>query len=100
MRQGELFDAGIRERFEAFDRENPAVYSRLRELALLARHRNVKVGARLLWERLRWEVLVEVPRRDGDWKLNDHWIAWYARALMEREPELAGYFETRTLRRV
>lgn len=100
MGQGDLFAPSVREAFEAFDRANPAIYSRLRELALLARRRGARVGARLLWERLRWETLVEVPRRDGDYKLNDRWVAWYARALMEREPELEDYFETRALKKV
>lgn len=95
-----LFDQGTTERarFEAFDRDNPEVYRALRELVLRAKSRGARIGIRLAWERLRWDLQVEVRRPEGDFRLNDHLTRWYARALMEREPELAGYFETRGAR--
>lgn len=92
-----LFDADVseRERFLRFDQANPDVCAALRRLALHAKDRGVSVGIRLLWERLRWELNVEVRRPEGDFHLNNNLTRWYARALMEREPALRGYFETR-----
>ena len=32
----------------------------------------------------------------SEFKLNNNYRSFYSRLLMEQEPELAGYFETRT----
>lgn len=83
-------------RWLAFHRENPQVYEALRRLALQAKRAGKRVGMRCLWERLRWEVYVEVPHPAGnDFRLNDHFPPHYARLLMDREPELRGFFEVR-----
>lgn len=93
-------DTRIGQKFAAFHRENPRVYAALRELALAAvRRGKKKIGAKALWERLRWDLWIEA--RDGDdpeFKLNNVFTSRYARLLMESEPELAGAFETRVLR--
>lgn len=82
------------ERFAAFDAANPEVYERLRELALFAKHRGRTVGIRLLWERLRWELFVELePTKEG-FRLNDHFPPFYAR-LLNADPALTDFFETR-----
>lgn len=89
-----LFDLTRAERFERFHAENPQVFAALRDLALRAKARGAKVGVRLLWERLRWELEVEVRRTEDGPRLNDHYPPFYAR-LLNREPGLADYFETR-----
>lgn len=100
IRQFGLFDRprSIEERFMAFHANNPAVY---RELVLRAREARAagrRVGIRMLWERMRWTFYVE--RREEDFKLNDQYTSRYARLIMEQEPDLARFFETRTLRAV
>jgi hypothetical protein len=83
--------------FEAFHSANPHVYAILREFALqLVRSGRRKIGIRMVWERMRWEMAIRTTT--DDYKLNDHYTRWYARVLMEREPELRGVFETRTRR--
>lgn len=81
--------------FEKFHRENPVLYGELVRLAREAKAAGAeKLGIRQLWERLRWWLRFEV-KRDGDYRLNDHLTAHYSRLIMQREPDLAGFFETR-----
>ena len=95
------FDArqrSIQERFERFHAENPHVYAGLRRLALAARERGVeRIGIEMLYSVLRWEHTLKTNDPAG-FKLNDHYTSRYARLLMEREPALAGLFETRELK--
>ena len=89
--------AALDDRFEAFHRENPQVFTALRALAL----RMVDAGVRQygiagLFEVLRYEHLIQT-QGDG-FKLNNSFRAFYARLLMEREPRLRGFFETRQQR--
>ncbi len=84
----------LQERFESFHRINPHVYDALRSLALdlVARGRR-RIGIGMVFEVLRWQRMMATS---GDpWKLNNTYRAPYARLLMEREPALAGVFETR-----
>jgi hypothetical protein len=85
-----------RERFENFDRANPEVMQLLRQYAAELKARGLETaGFRLIWERARWALTVEVKRPDGEFRLNDHLSAEYSRELMRRHPEFAGMFETR-----
>lgn len=84
----------IRERFDRFHERNPAVYDRLAELARTwAKSRAGRQSIAMLYEVLRWEWGLSTQ---GDpFKLNNDYRAYYARLLMEREPDLRGVFETR-----
>ncbi len=83
--------------FRKFHAENPHVYQRLAELARQAKSRlGVKrFGIRLLWEKLRWELVVETERPEGAPALNDWYPPFYSRLLMRQESDLAGLFEIR-----
>jgi hypothetical protein len=82
------------ERWRRFHLENPHVFDQLRELALYAVRRGARrLSINLLFERLRWDLVVETS--DPDFRLNNNHRPYYARALMEAEPELAGVFTTR-----
>ena len=96
--QFELFTdtRSIRERFEEFDRENPQVYVELRRLAIHAKRHGHRSGIKALFEVLRWSHGMKT--KGDEFKLNNNFHSHYARALMEREPELAGFFETRKCR--
>ena len=93
----DLFDhaeSALAQSFREFHDANPHVYTRLRDLALsyLARHLFVGVGH--LYEVVRYERF----QTTGDWfKLNNNHRSRYARLLMECEPRLKDYFETREL---
>lgn len=87
----------IEERFQEFHETNPHVYEQLRNLALrLKRRGRTRYGMKGLFEVLRWQHAMETD--DPEFKLNNNYTAHYARLLMEREPELAGFFEIRKSR--
>lgn len=91
-------EATIRARFLRFHDENPQVY---RELVAMARELKSaghdRFGLRMLWETLRWRRMLSTTD-PTDYKLNDHYIAHYARRMMDHEDDLAGTFETRQIR--
>lgn len=83
--------------FEEFDADHPEVYLRLVSLARKAKARGHKrIGIAMLFEVARWELTLESS--DGEFKLNNSYRAFYARAIMRNEPDLAGIFETRVQR--
>lgn len=90
----------IQERFEAFHAANPQVYEELVRLATRVRRRgHSKYSIDPLLAVIRFQRDTAVNGDAGKpFKLNDHFTSRYARLLMEREPELAGMFETRRLR--
>lgn len=85
------------ERFKAFVEQNPHVIDTLTRLAREARARGMtKVGVKMLWEIARWEAITSTT--GDEWKLNNSFHSRAARLVMEREPDLAGFFETRELK--
>jgi len=89
----------IQERFETFHHANPQIYAKLLEFALQMKRsgRREHYGVKALFERLRWHYDFEAQRTPGAgaFKINNDFTAYYARLLMENEPELRGFFQTR-----
>lgn len=84
----------LQARFEAFNRENPDVYTVLVRLAReWVRRTGRKIGIGALYERMRWEIALSTT--DLDFKVNNDYRAFYARLIMRRERDLAGMFVTR-----
>lgn len=79
--------------WERFHAEHPEVYEKLVGLAREVQSRGKRVGIRLLWERLRYFYYIE--QNSDKYRYNDHLPPYYARYIMERNPDLAGFFETR-----
>lgn len=89
----------FKEKFIAFHHDNPQVYSELVKLARQAKERGRrKLGVRMLWEVMRWNLTIMTKRPPRDFKLNDHYHSRYARLIMKKEADLAGMFEIRTLK--
>lgn len=89
--------ATLEEQFEAFHRANPHVYQALRKLAVgMVRRGQRRIGIKMLFEVLRWSYAMTTADDAADFKLNNNYAPFYARLLMDNEPELAGAFETRT----
>lgn len=87
--------ASIEERFNAFHAANPHVYAALRRLALQMRRAGHKQwSTKGAFEVLRWQYAMLTTDASG-FKLNNIYTAPYARLLMQQEPELSGFFETR-----
>lgn len=89
-------DLSIRERFERFHAANPHVYTTLVRMSRKLKHRHgwPRVGMKMLFEQLRWRWLVETTGAET-YRLNNNYTAHYARLIMRRERDLAGFFETR-----
>lgn len=87
----------IQKAFEKFHADNPYVYRTLVDLAKTAKangHKRVGIG--LLWERMRWYYTME--NKGGiKFRLNNNFRSRYARIIMQNEPSLAGFFNTREL---
>jgi hypothetical protein len=89
----------IQERFEEFHRLNPWVYQALVALAKeMAGEGHRKIGIRMLYEVVRWKYLTSTTDPSSEFKLNDHYHSRYVRLIVERNPELSEFFETRKLR--
>lgn len=78
--------------------DGEAVYRSVRRRALGLRSCGWKrYGIAALWEAARFDRDLEVGPDAHGWKLNNNYRAYMARLLMEREPDLAGFFEIRTV---
>lgn len=89
------FGKTLRERFEVFHAQNPRVYELFDRFAMDAvRAGRKRIGAKMLWERMRWYTSVETKDPEG-WKLNNDWHAFYARLWLACHPEHENFFELR-----
>lgn len=89
----------IQERFYIFHNANPTVFNALRQMALQQKARGANRGSiKALMETLRWLHQLTVNPDDSGFKLNNNFTALYARLLMDQEPALEGFFETRARR--
>lgn len=89
----------IKTAFLEFHAANPIVYYELVRYARQAKKAGAtKVGIKMLFEVLRWNVLLNTARTgNDDFKLNNNYHSYYARLIMSNEPDLEGIFETRRL---
>ena len=84
-------------RFHEFHRDNPDVYRELMHLVREAMRRGrKKMGIKMLWEVVRWNRFLRT--NDEQYKLNNNYHSRYARLIMQKEPGLAGIFDTRELK--
>lgn len=89
--------------FLRFHLAHPEIYAELLRLSRRAKASGRRrLGIRMLWEVMRWNLTVVTGRRSGrralgddEFALNDHWPPFYARLLMSAHPELDGLFELR-----
>jgi hypothetical protein len=83
--------------FREFHRDNPDVYRELMQLVREALRRGrKKMGIKMLWEVARWNRFLRT--NDEKYKLNNNYHSRYARLIMQKEPGLAGIFDTRELK--
>jgi hypothetical protein len=83
--------------FQRFHRENPHVYELFKRFAFEAIHSGRSaLGAKALWERMRWYASFETT--DQQFKLCNNHTAYYARMFMRDFPQYDGFFRTREVR--
>lgn len=91
-------EMSIQDRFEAFHAANPHICIMLEEMALQMREWGIrKSGIKFLVEKLRWDYMVQT-RGEEPFKISNDFTSRYARLLMDRNPALVGFFDTKELR--
>lgn len=87
------------DKFEEYHRLNPQVCSALEQMArdLINKGRR-KVGIKMLMEVLRWNYQMKTDDPNSDFKINNNYAPYYARLLIERNPQWADVFELRAIR--
>ena len=98
MMDAGLFDdlgpPDLRDLFLAYHKENPHIYAAFCRFAQEAIARGRKfLGAKMLFERIRWYTQIEA--RDDTFKLNNNYHAFYARLWMSEHAEPPAFFRTR-----
>lgn len=101
----EMGQKSINERFVAFHQQNPRVYELFVAFAkqLIKRQIEnpkvevVRIGAKMIIERIRWEMATGSIDEMG-FKINNDFIAHYARLFMAEYKQYNGCFETRGIR--
>lgn len=89
----------ITERFQKFHHENPQVYELFKKISYQAKSKGFQnIGAQFIGEVMRWETGVKTT---GDiFKINNDYLAYYARMLMEQEMGFKNFFRTRKVTRL
>ncbi len=96
---GEKRPRTVAEQYADFIRVNGWVVDEVAERARKAKRHGIhRYGVRAILEPLRWRHVVELGEDQSGWKLNNNVMSRLARDVMERYPDLDGFFETRELR--
>ena len=86
--------------FLRFHGENPHIYAELVKLCRQARQQgHGKIGMKMLWEVMRWNLWLQVKTDDEEFRLNNIYTSRYARLIMKNEPGLENIFNLRALKR-
>jgi hypothetical protein len=87
----------IQERFDTFHTGHPHIYDKLVQYARRAKARGYKTcGIALLWEIIRYSEN-DPNDPNHNYKFANEYRSRYARLIMEREPDLAGFFKVHPL---
>lgn len=85
--------------FWNFDKRHPSVYRMLVHLARGLKKQGFRTySIDALFHRIRWHFYVKRNRNQEAFKLNDWYTSFYSRLIMEREPDLADFFQIRKQR--
>ena len=85
-----------RERFEVFHENNPEVYEELVKITRKQTRFGYEVSIKGVFEVLRYQVRMKIQDpSQNHFKLNNDYTPYYARLIMENEPDLRGEFQTR-----
>lgn len=88
----------IRTDFLRFHMENPHVYGEIVKLAREMKANNhERWGIKGIFEVLRWRYAIQTSG-DECFKLDNRYTSHFARLVMEQEPDLKDFFQTREQR--
>jgi hypothetical protein len=89
----------VREKYQAFHRDNPHVYDSLVDMArLLKGHGHERYGIAALFETLRYQSAISTNDASSPFKLSNDYKPYYARDIMRQNPDLEGFFEIKKAR--
>ncbi len=97
----------IQDAFEQYHRDNPHVYDKFKELALLAINRGKKkISFKMIMNVIRWEYFITTTENnqvtlEGEsvkFKINDAYGSRYSRLFIQDFPEHENKIELRKLR--
>ena len=90
-RHDELREAVIR-----FHEKHPEVWELFKKFTFERINKGFKnYSSDAIFHRIRWEMSLPEYEKGKEFKMNDHYTAFYARAFMERFPKFEGFFRTR-----
>lgn len=76
--------------------EGRTAADRFIRIAYGCQKRGIRLGAKAIWERLRWNFMLR--KAEGEkYRLNNNYTAYMARFAVDRVPTLAGFFEFRAV---
>lgn len=91
-------DPQLISRFKAFDEANPQVYEEFCHLAQLVRKAGKKrYGAWALLNVIRWNR--DISTRGDLFKINNDFVALYARKYLKEHPKEEGFFSLREMKK-
>lgn len=100
--RGAMFEQAERTvyaKFLYFHTRYPQIYLWFERYALeLIRQGQTKLGAKMIIERVRWEVAMAVDKTEHSFKIDNNYICHYARLFTKNHPEYLTFFEFRALR--
>jgi hypothetical protein len=85
--------------FEQFDSKHPQVYRLFKMFAIQLLNKGKKGGARLIIERIRWEITMQ-KFEEEEFKINNNYTPHYSRKLAKEDPRFADFFSFRELHNV
>jgi hypothetical protein len=82
----------LKEKFVTYNKENPDIYEKFKELAFIAASHRKNFAARAIFHIIRWDSMV--TGKDA-FKVNNDYSAYYSRKFMTEFPEHSSLFRTR-----
>lgn len=84
------------QKFREYHRENPWIFDEFcKEAFALKDTGREQFGAKEIFERMRWQR--QEFNTQGDFKINNTWAPYYARALIKKFPEFRKYLVLKKL---
>jgi hypothetical protein len=92
----EGMSAEILQQFREYHRANPWIFEEfIKEAFVLKDAGRLAFGAKEIFERMRWRRIE--TNSLGDFKINNTWAPYYARALIKKHPEFYKMIQLKKL---
>lgn len=100
--QGNLVDPAGQSnynKFLKFHGDFPKVYELFEKFTLQLIYKgHTKLGAKMIIERIRWEMATDNSKDDKGFKINNNYTCYYSRLFGQKHPQYAKFFEYREVK--